>query len=258
MKKLDLSNVAKGVRTFTTKHGPAILMGFGFTSMVGAVAFTADGTVKALKLIEEAKAERGYSEEESLPKKEVFKTCWKCYIPAGLALTTSVACFLGANSVNARRTAALAAAYQISETALSEYRDKVIETIGEETEQVVREKVAEKQIEKNPVNNSEVIVTGIGEVRCFDPLSSRYFTSDRESLRSAENILNKRMLYGIGESVSLNEFYDEIGLPRIDLGDHIGWNSEHLIDLDITAHVSDDGKPSLVVGHYNAPKYEFY
>lgn len=258
MHKLNLANIGRDIQMFTKKNAPTLLMGLGLAGMGGTVALTVSGTAKALKLIEKAKAEKGYSKEESLPKKEVVKTCWKCYIPAATTFTMATACFFGANSVNVKRTAALAAAYQLSETALAEYRDKVIETVGMETEQVVREKVAEKQLEKNPVEKKEIIVTGMGKVRCFDPLSSRYFESDRETLRGAENALNKRMLYGVGETVSLNEFYDEIGLPHTDLGDGLGWNTEYLIDLDITSHVADDGTPSLVVGHYNPPKYTFY
>lgn len=258
MHKVNLSSIGKGIQMFTKKNASTICMSFGLAGMAGAVALTAEGTAKAIKLVEKAKAEKGYSKEETLPKKEVVKACWKCYIPAAATFTVATACLFGANSINAQRTAALAAAYQLSETALSEYREKVIETVGKETEQVVREKVAEKQLEKHPVNNKEIIVTRMGKVQCFDPLSARYFESDIESLRRAENVLNKRMLYGVGESISLNEFYDEIGLPHTDLGNGLGWNTEHLIDLDITSHVAEDGTPSLVVGHYNPPKYEFY
>jgi hypothetical protein len=133
----------------------------------------------------------------------------------------------------------------------------VVESIGEKKEQNVRDKVAKKQIDKQPVTKSEVIVTGRGDSLCFDPLSARYFTSDIEFIKKAENKLNKQMIHDIGGYVSINEFYDELDLPHTDIGDMLGWNSDNLIDLDISAHVTDDGRPSLVINHYTRPIYNY-
>jgi len=43
----------------------------------------------------------------------------------------TIMCVVGSNSINARRVAALASLYSITETALDEYKAKVVETIGE-------------------------------------------------------------------------------------------------------------------------------
>lgn len=254
MSKPNLAKIFKTVQTSVTKHSPEILTGIGIAGMITTTVLAVKATPKALRLIEEKKNEE---QVEELTPVETVKVAWKCYIPATVTGAASVACLIGASTVSARRNAALATAYKLSETALAEYREKVVETIGEKKEKVVREKVADEQIKRNPVSQSEVIVTGKGECLCFDPLSSRYFKSDLEYIRRAENNLNAQILTQIGGYLSLNEFYDELGLERIDIGDEFGWNLDNRIALDISSHVTDDGRPSLVIGHYNRPDYNY-
>ena len=254
MNKPNLAGIVKNVQNAVVKHSPEILTGLGIAGMFSAGYLAVRATPKALRNIEEAKKEQGTDE---LPPVEVIKATWKCYIPSVALGTVSAACLIGATSVNLRRNAALATAYKLSENALTEYREQVVETIGEKKEKTVREKVNQKQIDKTPASTSEVYVTGKGESLCLDPLSKRYFKSDIDRIRKAENELNRRMLHDIVGTSSLNEFYDELGLERIEIGDSIGWNTEYLVELDISPGMTDKGEPCLVIGHYNAPKWGY-
>lgn len=255
MKKPNLSELIRSAKTTVSRHAPEILTGMGIAGMVATTVLAVQATPKALKLIEEKKNEDWV---EELTPVETVKTAWKPYIPAAVTGVASVTCLIGASSVSARRNAALATAYTLSETALREYRDKVVETIGEKKEQNIRDKAAKERIEKNPVSTSEVVFTGKGKSLCFDPWSSRYFECDIETIRKASNTLNDQMLHSITGYASLNDFYDEIGLPHTETGDIIGWNASNLIKLDISSHVTDEGRPALVIGHYNRPQYEYY
>jgi hypothetical protein len=252
MNKLNFTQIFKSVQASVSKHSPEILTGIGIAGMVTTTVLAVRATPKALKLIEEMKKEEGTDELKPI---DTIKATWKCYIPAAVTGVTSVACLIGASRVSLRRNAALATAYKLSETALTEYREQVVETIGEKKEQTVRDKVNQKQLDKNPVSRNEVFITGDGDTLFLDPLSKRYFSSDIDRVRKAENTLNKQMLHDICGTVSLNEFYDELGLDRTDIGDEMGWSTEHLIDLDIGPGMTDNGKPCLVIGHYNAPRY---
>ena len=122
MNKLNLSNISKGIRTAVTKHSPEILTGIGITGMITTTIMAVRATPKALILIEE----RG----NSLTPIETVKAAWTCYIPAAITGCLSIVCLIGASSVNVRRNAALAAAYTLSESALKEYQEKVVEHIG--------------------------------------------------------------------------------------------------------------------------------
>lgn len=254
MDKTKFVKFFKDAGNAVSKHSPEILVGIGITSMVGATILGVKYTPKALKLIEAAEAKKG----EALTPKEKVKTCWKCYIPAATTGVVGVACIIGAHSVSARRSAAIATAYKLSETALAEYREKVIETIGEKKEQAVKDLVAKEKIEKNPVSKNEVFITEKGNTLCYDSISGRYFKSDKEKIDKAVNTVNKRMLHNT--YISLNEFYDEIGLPHNDVGDELGWNVDRdsLLDVYFSSHIADDGTPCLVMNYEVSPKYDYY
>lgn len=255
MHKLNLANLMSNTRQFANKHSPEILTGIGIAGMITTTVLAVRATPKALELLEEKKNEDWVDELSPL---EVVKTAWKPYVPAAVTGIASVACLIGASSVNAKRNAALATAYKLSETALTEYREKVIETIGEKKEKTVRDKVAEERVKKNPVSKSEVIVTNNGTTLCFDPISARYFKSSIDKIKRAENELNKQMLHDISGYVSLNEFYDELGLDHTSVGDNLGWNVDRLIDISFSSQLNDNGEPSVVLDYLVAPKYDFY
>lgn len=255
MNRPNLPALYNSAKRTASKHAPEILTGIGIAGMIATTILAVQATPKALKLIEEKKKQDWV---DKLTPVETVKTAWKPYIPAVVTGVASVTCLAGASSVSARRNAALATAYTLSETALREYRDKVVETIGEKKEQNVRDKVSKEQIEKNPVSKSEVIFTEKGKSLCFDPYSSRYFNNDIELIRRAANTLNDQMLHSITGYASLNDFYDEIGLPHTEIGEMVGWNSTNLIKLDISSHVTDDGRPALVIGHYNRAQHDYY
>lgn len=255
MHKLNLANLVSNTRQFANKHSPEILTGIGIAGMITTTVLAVRATPKALELLEEKKNEDWVDELSPL---EVVKTAWKPYVPAAVTGVASVACLIGASSVNAKRNAALATAYKLSETALTEYREKVIETIGEKKEKTVRDKVAEERVKKNPVSKSEVIVTNNGTTLCFDPISARYFKSSIDKIKRAENELNKQMLHDISGYVSLNEFYDELGLDHTSVGDDLGWNVDRLIDISFSSQLNDNGEPSVVLDYLVAPKYDFY
>lgn len=248
-----LSNFIKNTRTTMAKHSPDILMGIGVTGMITTTVLAVKATPKAIDIIEKEQRVR----REELTKRDKVKVCWKCYIPATTTGIFSIACLIGSRSVNARRSAALATAYKISETALSEYKEKVVETIGEKKEQAIREKVSKERIDKKPVSKSEVIITKAGNTLCYDSISGRYFKSDIERIKRAENVLNKRMLSG-DMYVSLSEFYDELGLEPTAISDELGWDIDKgMIELEFSSQIADDGTPCIVVDYAVAPRYDF-
>lgn len=255
MGKTNLATITKDVRKFASKRSPEILTGIGIAGMITTTVLAVRATPKALELIEEKKKEEWVDELSPL---DVVKVAWKPYIPAMVTCVVSTTCLIGASSVNTKRNAALATAYKLSETALSEYREKVVETIGEKKERIVRDKVAEERVKKNPVSKNEVIVTGNGKTLCFDPISGRYFKCSIETIKRAENELNKQMLHDISGYVSLNEFYDELGLDHTSVGDDLGWNTDQLIDINFSSQLNDNGEPSVVLDYLVAPKYDYY
>lgn len=264
MTKETLTKFTRSLKGTVTKRSPEILTGIGIAGMITSVFLAGKATVKAVRIADGLDhIDRNTYDVVSPTKKEVIKACWKLYIPAALTATASTACLIGASSVNLKRNAAITAAYKLSETALAEYKDAVVETIGEKKEKVVKEKVAKKQIEKKPLNSGNVIVTDRGSVLFFDPISARYFKSDMNTIKSAENAINKSILSSaFTDGASLNDFYDEIGIPHSSVGDDMGWNVDNLLEIYCFSQIAGketeyEGTPCIVLDYVNPPKYDY-
>lgn len=250
MDKKAVTRMLYNVRTAMKKHSPEILTGIGIAGMITTTVLAVHATPKALILMDEKKKK---TEEDILAPVEVVKTTWICYVPAAVTGAVSVACLVGASSVNVRRNAALATAYTLSESALKEYRNKVVEVIGEKKEQTVRDAIAKDKIEQNPVSSREVIITEKGNTLCYDAASGRYFKCDIDKLKKAENELNRQM-----RDEMYVDFYYEIGLSGIGVGDELGWNIDKgYINLEFSSQLAEDGTPCLVIGYHIAPRYDY-
>lgn len=248
-----MSKIVKETKNVLMKNSPGILVGLGITGMFGAGVMAVKATPKVLRLIDEAENEKG----ADLTKKEMVKVAWKPYLPAVITATSSAACIIAANSIHAKRNAALATAYKISETALLEYRDKVKETIGEVGEKEIREKIAKDKVKKKPPVKSEVIITEKGNTMCYDAISGRYFKSDMIAIEKAINVINKNILSY--DYIPLNDLYSELGLPPVRIGEELGWNihRDGLVEISFSTQLSEEGVPCIVLDYLVAPRYDY-
>lgn len=257
MSKPSLKVLAKSIKSTLVKRSPEILTGIGIVGMTTTVILAVNATPKAIQLIEKKREELELSEEEKLKPVDIIKVAWKPYIPAVVIGVTSISCLVGASSVNARRNAALAAAYTLSDSALREYKEKVVETIGEKKEKEIVDAVAKEKIENDPVTNKEVIITEKGDTLCYDGLFGRYFKSDMDTIKKAIIKINRDIV--CDTYASLNDFYSEIGLNPTRIGDDLGWNiDDGTIDVEFSSQIAEDGTPCLVVMYTVSPRYNFY
>lgn len=261
---------------FISKNSPAILTGGAIICAFTAVGLAVKATLTVDEDIHEEKrkhlerliitnGDEGVTEEEKeeliddvvLTKTEVAKAVWKRYVPTGIALVGVTACCIGAQGINAKRTAAMAALYQMSETALKEYKDKSKDLMGKGKADKIADALAEDKVNQHPFTadtQQEMGVGAPGDVRCFEPISGRYFWSTADKINRAMNALNTRMISG--EVISENEWFYEISAGRLmstQYGDNRGWNADHQIDVHFTSSLMSDGTPVLVVGHNNDP-----
>lgn len=258
MSKIKLPAIMKTAKRSVVKHSPDILFWMGIVGFVSTVVTAVKVTPKAMQLMEEKKKdqEEPTDEDEKLPVKEVVKTTWKCYVPVAVTGTLSVACLFGARKISMKRNAILATAFGLSEATLSEYKNKVVETIGEKKEKEIRDEIAADHIRENPVKSNELILPSNGDTLCYDMISGQYFKSDIEKIRRAENELNRRLMSEM--YISLNEFYYELGMRSTKLGNELGWNlDDGLIDLHFSSHLTENGTPCLVIDYHIAPRYGY-
>lgn len=253
MDKSNITNIIKGIKASISRHSPEILTGIGIAGMVTTTILAVKATPKAIKLIE---AEKRAKHVDALSPVDTIKTVWKCYIPAAMTGVSSIACLIGSNAINAKRNAALTTVYTLSEMARNEYKEKVIETIGEKKERTIKEKVDAERIKKDPVSKKEVIITEKGTTLCYDHVFGRYFKSDIDLINRAMNKINREIV--INMYASLNDFYAELGLSPVEMGYDLGWNiDDGTIEIEPSSQLADDGTPCLVIDYSVSPKYNY-
>lgn len=241
---MDIKKIRSNVVNAISDKSPEILIGFGLAGMLTSTVLAVKATPKALDILEQ--------EDRELSKVDKVKLTWKCYAPAAIGYCASAACIIGANSVNSKRNAVLAGAYKISEAALLEYRDKVTEVLGEDKEKEIRDSIAEDRVRKTE-RKGEVIVAGKGDTLCYDMHSGRYFKSNMDEIKRKLNEINYKLMQD--NILSVNDFYDQIGLDPINTGYDFGWLvDDGLIQLYFTSILTEDGQPCLAVHFDNMPR----
>lgn len=268
MKEAQFPKLIKKFSEVIIKNNSSILTGVAVTGLITTSVLAVRATPKALCIIDDElyylMGEDVYKEKESgnaiedracfLSFQKKVKLTWRCYIPAIVVGFTTIGCIIYANKINLRRNAALASVYSLTEVALKEYQSKVVETIGKNKELKIRDNISAEHIKTNPSNTNEIIITGKGDVLCYDSLSGRYFKSDIEKIRRIINNLNRDLMSNM--FLSLNEFYYELGLPKIKLGDEMGWDIDKgLIDVSFSAQLTENNEPCLVLNYEITPKF---
>lgn len=253
---MKFADLVKRTQKLAIDNSPAILTAIGVTGALTTAYLTGKASFKAAEMIrEEADRTDKFTGYNGTLKQDV-KLVWKLYIPAAGTAVLTVTAIVAANHIGSRRAAAIAAAYTISEKAFEEYKEKVVEKMGATKEQAVRDEVAQDRVDRNPVSSHEVIIAGSGQVLCFDEWSGRYFQSDMETIRKAQNDTNYQVL---NESyASLSDFYERIGLPSTSQSDEIGWNTDRMIDLKFSTTLAEDGRPCLAIDFGLTPIRGYY
>ena len=243
------------LRIFEQKNRPTILTGLGVAGLwtTGWMIFKASPRaheILAAKRKDMSDIQPGDKETKRTVVLETIKEMAPVIAPPILMGVASSACIIGANNVSTKRMAALSAAYSVTETALKDYKGKVTELLGAKKANTIREAITKDKLEKDPpTENTEVIITGNGDVLCKDLYSGRYFTSSAEKIGRAINELSHDLISEMW--VSLNDFYYLIDLPRIPMGDDLGWSIEHSdrgnIPISFTAILTENERPCLCV-----------
>lgn len=248
---MNLSRVQQGVKNLggaISRNSPAILTGLGCAGVLTTAILTGRATLRASEIL------KMETPDEQLPPAEIVKLTWKVFIPPVLVGASSIACIVGANTINTHRNAALAALYSLSETAFREYKEKVVEEIGRNKELKVRDSIAQDRVTTNPVGDRTIIFTGNGEVLCYDALCDRYFKSSAEKIRQEVLKLNEDLRNDMW--LDLNDLYYAIGLPSTKLGNQVGFDIDKgYIQVDYTGTLTPEGQPCLSIDMTVYPKH---
>lgn len=249
---MNVPAIIKTVERYVINNSPTLLTALGVTGTLTTAYLTGKATFKAADILAEDKANRALLEIEAPEPtlKDKVKLVGLCYIPPAISIVTTIGCIVAANTISASRLTALAAAYAISDRNFSEYKDKVKEVIGVKKEEAVHASVAQDFVNANPPGPRVLRGAG-GDTLCLDKWTGRYFTSDMETIRAAENDITKGMYRG-NDVATVGDFYDALRLPIPQCAEQVGWNNDAPLALRFDSVISE-GKPVLVMEFATTP-----
>jgi hypothetical protein len=195
------------------RHSPTILSVIAAVGTVVTAVLAAKETPKALMAVYRSRGELG---EDSTVLDDV-KAAAPFYIPAASAGLATVACILGANVLNRKQQASLAGAYALLDRLHKEYREKVAGLFGEEADHTIERAVQEEcaaEGEEHP---------GFEEKQVFyEEHRGEFFERTMKEVLEAEYHINRNL--ALKGEVTLNEFYEFLGLGPTEVGNSLEWN----------------------------------
>lgn len=225
---------------FLHRNSPTILTVIGAVGVVATAILAVKATPKAVKRLEKATYEKG----EDLTKLEVVQVAGPSYIPTVVMGAATIACMFGANALNKQKQASLASAYALMDRSFKEYRSKLIELKGEEVDREVRDAVIREHCDYHVIG----LDIPDKKLKFYDEISGRCVECYERDIVDAEYHLNRN--YVLAGYVTLNDFYDFLGLSHTKEGAEIGWSTDsgyYWIDFRHRAVKRKDGSIRHVV-----------
>lgn len=239
------------------KNTPVILTATAVTGVVVTSVLTAKAAPKAAVEIaaEEAVSEAPKTKPEAAVR--YVKATWKTWIPPVVSGALTITSIVFIHYTHQKRYAALMGLYVLGDKAFQEYRETIEEVVDKSTGQKIREKAAEKAVNRDKDALEDHLVN-VGETHLvYDSFTGRYFKSDIETIRRAVNEFNH--LLNIHGYSTLNELYSLMGVGYAGCGEDMGWNADKLVEIGIESVLTDKGQPAIHLDFYqNPPTHDYY
>ena len=252
----SVANLAHKISKTAADNSPLILTAIGVAGTVTTAILTGKASIRAYQVIDADESVGGTAGDPVQRFKERARLSWKFFIPPAVSLVGTITCIICANRIGTRRAAAMAAAYAVSQETFTEYKSKVIEKIGENKERKIRDEVAQDRVNRRPPPEDLAIIGDL-DVRCYEQFTGRYFSSNMETLKAAQNAVNHQILSG-DNSASLSDFYDRVGLNHTQLSDEVGWNLDNLLELTFSTTVDEKNRPVLAFDYLVVPVRNYF
>lgn len=254
---MNIHRLMRKSQKFVNDNSPTILTGVGVAGTLVTAYLTGRAAFKAADVLKTVQAKRYHSrpdnsnrEEYELDVKEKFKLTWTLYLPSVATAAVTVTSICMARKIDGARLTALVGAYAISEKAFDDYKEKVVEKLGESKATKIHDEIVQDKMKNTEVPPNLVIVPD-QKVLCMDTYSGRFFHSTMQDIRRAEN----DAAYEINHALyfSLSSFYDLLNLSHTEVSDNVGWTSDNPFTLTYTSGLDPQGNPCLAFSFDSKP-----
>lgn len=273
MKSNKVTELLEKAEIFTKKNSPVILTGLAIVGVISTAYAAYKAGPRADKILEAYRKDmRDCHPNDKEAKRavvgETVKKMVPVVVPPIIMGGTTIACIVGSHSVSSRRIAALSAAYSLSETTVKNLNSKMEEMLGEKKARAIKDSImkdklkADSEKDKKILSDGQLVIPSDGTVLCKDLYSGRLFYSNAEKIKQAIAKCSYEIISDM--YISLNDFYEAIDspqLPRIPMGEDLGWNIEDTnngkLPITLSALLTDDNKPCLCIDYDISVRADF-
>lgn len=209
---------------FIKKNMSTILSIGAAIGVVVSNVLTNKASIKATLKIDEVEKKK----HRELTFIEEVKVAAPIYAPSIVVGAATIWCIFGSNFLNKKQLAALAGAMSILQANFKRYREEVVHEVGKEKEEDIW-KASRTPITKT-VSEKESRFADTTELTFFiDSLTDEGFYTDKATVESAILKLNRKLALSPNQTVTLNQFRNDLELHPTNFGNIVGWSK---IDMD--------------------------
>ena len=242
----------KTLSSFVRKNSSTILTVLSLAGVISTVVTASQDTAKAKDVITVTRPRN---------RKEELRATWKCYIPTAISAGTTMACILGSHYCSQKQKEALSSAYALSQVTLQKYQEKVVERIGKNKAEALRQDVMNEVAEcQSPslgiaTQRTLPIDTGHGTTLFYLIPADTWFYSDKNYLDAQTNAMNRDVLtegYFDG-----NEIMYRWGLPMNKLYSEWVFTATEMFEPKFSSELMDNGQVRVNIDYQLVPMSEF-
>lgn len=211
------------IKNFLIKNGTHILTGVGVVGVFATAFLSGKGAIKAHEILAEHcteihaddENEQPYIVYNDIPLKEKIKLTWKCFIPAALVGTATIAAFVSGHAIDRTQLKEVTAAYILSKDAFRRYREEVAKD-SSVVEQEIYQKSKEKRKDDETFNPNKIM-------QFKEPVTGQFFSATPQDIIFAEAKINR--MFQNNMCCSYAQFLKLLGLkiPNDIRANKIGW-----------------------------------
>lgn len=233
------------------KNSPGVFIFVGLAGMGATIYMVNKQAPIAKEIIEDLEEQREEDEIQLTKGEEIVentKAVLPLYLPAIVTGAASTACILWSYKISSDRFAALATAYTFTNSRLTEYQKKVIESIGEKKEQEIRDEISKDKLKKHLDDHPEEKIYDIqadGKQWFVEDFTGKVFRASIQDICDGREDINMNLNgYEGGEEQTLYDLFDAIGI-RTYMSDSIlntfGWFPGERISFTTSPSLLEDG-----------------
>lgn len=216
--------IVKSVLTGFRKHERTILTAVNIASTLAAVYCAVKDTPKLMETLDILR-------EAEATNMEKVKAVAPVVARTAAFTTISVAASIANHKVASDTIHTLSDMCAVANLAKDEFRVHTEKIVGPEKIADIEGSIAQEHATRAIENSTAAIDTGKGHDLFYDDWSGRWFYCDINYIRKIENDTDNAI--GNEMQVSVNEFYQRLGLPSVGSGKYYFWNADRCRHIDI-------------------------